>query len=130
MGICTLSQQRLGQQMSNETTENFWEAFSQPQEQQTSNIFYRLYYDDHGNPLFYSMEDLPGNYIEIDAKTYAEAPSRVRIIKGKLVKNVAPASTKLVPGDQGVACDPRDICVVVDESTPHVKWSLNTYEQN
>jgi len=116
--------------MTNETTENFWAAFAQTPEIKPLKIFYRLYYDDHGNPLFYSMEDLPGNYIEIDAETYAESPSRVRVINGQLVKNIAPASTKLVPSEQGVTCDPRDICVIVNESAPHTKWSLNTYEQN
>jgi hypothetical protein len=116
--------------MSNETTDNFWAGFFQEPEIKPLKIFYRLYYDDHGNPLFYSMEDLPGNYIDIDAETYAESPSRVRVINGQLIKNVLPASAKLIPSTQGTPCDPRDVCVVISESQTHVKWSLNTYEQN
>jgi hypothetical protein len=116
--------------MSNETTDNFWAAFAETPDIKPLKIFYRLYYDDHGNPLFYSMEDLPGNYIDIDAKTYAESASRVRVVNGQILKNVAPASTKLVPSDLGMACDPRDICVIVNEAQPNTKWNLNTYEPN
>jgi hypothetical protein len=116
--------------MTNETTDNFWVAFAASPDIKPLKIFYRLYYDDHGNPLFYSMEDLPGNYIDIDAKTYAESASRVRVINGQILKNVAPTSTKLIPGNQGISCDSRDICVIVDETQPNTKWNLNTYEQN
>jgi hypothetical protein len=116
--------------MTNETTDNFWAAFAETPNIKPLKIFYRLYYNDHGYPLFYSMEDLPGNYIDIDAKTYAESASQVRVINGQILKNVAPASTKLVPSSHGIACDPRDVCVVVNEAQSNTKWNLNTYEQN
>ena len=28
-------------------------------------VYYRLYYSDEGEPLFYSHDDLPGKYIDI-----------------------------------------------------------------
>ena len=49
----------------NETTENFWAAWVLPQEPPKP-AFYRLYHNEQGYLLFYSMEDVPGNYIEID----------------------------------------------------------------
>ena len=112
------------------TTDNFWAAWAQVPDVKPLKIFYRLYYDDNGNPLFYSMEDLPGNYIDIDATTYAESPSQVKVINNELVRVTTQANIKLAPSAVGVACDPRDVCVVVSESQPHIKWSVHTYESN
>ena len=85
---------------------------------------YRLYYNELGCPLFYSMEDLPGNYIEIDRETYQNTPPHIRVVNGKLIILETSVVHKLKPGDSGVPCDPRDICVVVDATQPHTKWSL------
>ena len=48
-------------------------------------IFYRLYYQDDGTLLYYSMEDLPGKYIDIDLATYQQYRSNVRVVDGKLL---------------------------------------------
>ena len=87
-------------------------------------VFYRLYYNEQGYPLFYSMEDAPGNYIEIDKETYRSASSYVRVVNGKLITIDISQVSKLKPGDTGTACDPRNVSVVVDETQPHIKWSL------
>jgi len=112
--------------MSEMTPEEFWAILHAPVE--VSPIFYRLYYNDDGTPLCYSMEDLPGNYIEIDVDTYHRGSSHVRVINGRL-KEIKPASLikKLTPSEHGVSCDPRDICIVTDNQ-PNVKWSLKTNE--
>ena len=104
--------------------DDFWAEVARLTQPQTKvEIFYRLYYDDEGHPLFYSMEDLPGNYIEIDQATYAVSSSDVRVIDGKLQKiNKIKSISKLRPSDQGTPCDPRDICIVVSTDQPHVLW--------
>jgi hypothetical protein len=102
--------------------EEFWAALA-PQPAPPPPI-YRLYHDELGNPLFYSMEDVPGNYIDIDHETYATSPAHVRVVDGKLIILKTSVVHKLKPGETGVACDHQDICVVVDESHPHTKWSL------
>lgn len=114
----------------NETTENFWKAFAEWDPPPPKPIFYRLYYDNQGLPLFYSMEDVPGNYIELDRETYAASPSNVRVVNNKLVYIKQQISKKLTPGEVGTCCDPRDICVVVDQTKTHVKWSIKTNETN
>ena len=112
--------------MSEMTPEEFWAILHAPVE--VKPIFYRLYYNDDGTPVCYSMEDLPGNYIEIDAETYHRTPANVRIVNGKLKEiKLAGLVKKLVPGDCGTACDPRDICIVTD-SQSNTKWSIKTYE--
>jgi hypothetical protein len=112
------------------TEEDFWkilQAIPEPKQ-----VFYRLYYNDDGSPIIYSMEHLPGNYIEVDQSTYVLAPFNVRVINGKLVY-IKPVITvkKLQPNNlNGTACDPRDICVIVDTTQPHVKWTIANNEIN
>jgi hypothetical protein len=109
--------------------EEFWsilQAIPEPKQ-----IFYRLYYNDAGSPIIYSMEDLPGNYIDVDQSTYVLTPFNVKVIDGKLVY-IKPVVTvkKLQPSITGTACDPQDVCIVVDTDQPHVKWTTVSNELN
>ena len=114
-----------------ETTENFWAAWGLPQESPKP-AFYRLYYDDQGYLLFYSMENVPGNYIEIDQVTFAAGSPRVQVVNGQLRHIKTDGVSKLIPADQGQLCDPRDVCVVVDTNLPTgIFWQHKlTHENN
>jgi len=113
-----------------ENTENFlefWRSFQWPDIQLVS---YRLYHDDQGRPIIYTMEDLPGTYILVDQATYIHGSFGVKVVDGKLV-TTKPAITakKLQPSqNQGTPCDPRDVCIVVDHSVKHQKWHITTNE--
>lgn len=110
----------------NETTENFWSVWNTFEWPEPKPIFFRLYHNEDGSPRIYSMEDLPGEYIEVDAETYAIASFNVRVVEQKLI-HIRPRISvqKLQPHpDTGVACDLRDVCVIVSKQDPHTKWSI------
>jgi len=112
------------------TPEEFWSVLHNIPT--APEVFYRLYYDDDGAPIMYSMEDRPGNYIDVDPQTYAIAPFNVRVVDNKLTY-IRPkiAIKKLHPAiADGVACDPRDVCVVVDSEQLHTKWTIVNNEIN
>jgi hypothetical protein len=92
--------------------------------------FFRLYHDADGFPLFYSMEDRPGTYIEITPEEYHRNNSNVRVRDGRLVEVTWATTTKLVPGNSGSPCHPDNVAVIVAENQPHTRWSKKTYESN
>ena len=108
-------------------TDEFWSILHAMPEPEP--VFYRLYHQD-SVPLFYSMEDLPGTYIEIDAETFSKSPMHVRVRDGRLVESIWRTTVKLVPGDTGTACYPDNVAIVVAETEPHQRWSKQTYETN
>lgn len=116
--------------MSNQPlTENeFWAIMASIPEPQP--VFYRLYYNDQGLPLFYSMEDLPGNYIELTLEQYRLSDSNVRVRQGKLVAVTWTTSECLERTDTGTPCHPDNIAIVVRPEQPHQCWSKRTYEQS
>jgi hypothetical protein len=124
MGLGTLLSKGLAM-----TPEEFWKILHAVPEEIPP--LRRLYYNNLGEPLLYATENLPGNYIDIDPETFARASSRVRVRNGQIVSTATHRVTrKLVPAEHGVACDPRDVCVVVEPKQTHTKWNVKTYEQN
>jgi hypothetical protein len=124
MGAGALSCQGVATVSNLATTQNFLDVMEHFPWPEPKPISYRLYHDDQGQPLFYSMEDLPGTYIEVDQSIYVTSPGNVKVADGKLI--VIPPGisvTKLRPdATQGIVCDKRDICVVVDSDVPHQRW--------
>jgi len=107
--------------------DEFWSILHAMPEPQP--VFFRLYHQD-GVPLFYSMEDQPGTYIEIDAETFSRSPMHVRVRDGRLVESIWRTTAKLVPSAQGTPCHPDDVTIVVPDTAPHQRWSKQTYETN
>ena len=109
------------------TPEEFWHIWQTPSPPQ--DVFYRLYYGTHGEPLFYTMEDLPGNYIEIDQPTFSASPRNVRVKDNKLEYIAQVLVSKLVVSTEGTTCHAHDVCVISNKE-PFNKWSLVTHESN
>ena len=110
------------------TPDEFWNILQAVPK--THPVNYRLYHDSDGKPLFYSMDDLPGTYIEIDPVTFARSPMHVCVRDGKLIQHVWKTTSKLVPADSGSPCDLCNVAVIVSEHKPHQKWNKKTYETN
>jgi len=118
--------------LTNETTENFLQVMASFKWPDPVAVSYRLYYNDNGTPKCYTMEDLPGKYIEIDRETYILHRWNVQVVDEKLII-IEPVQTvqKLQANtDTGTPCYPADVCVVVDSALPHTKWKLTTNETN
>jgi hypothetical protein len=107
--------------------EEFWAILHAMPEPQP--VFWRLYYNQLGEPITYSMEDMPGTYIDVDPGTYARAPWNVRVQAGRLIE-AKPSVRRLAPGDSGTPCHPDNVAIVVAQTEPHQRWSMKTYEQN
>jgi hypothetical protein len=111
------------------TEEEFWSILHSTPTPKP--LFYKLYYNADGSPIIYSMEELPDNYIEVDQPTYVLAPFNVRVVNGKLtyIKPVVTVN-KLQPSTIGTACDPGDVCIVVNKDQPHTNWTIVNNEIN
>jgi hypothetical protein len=108
------------------TPEEFWSILHDVPKSKP--IFYRLYYDTDGVPLFYSMEDLPGTYIEIDQDTYTSSPTNVQVKNGQLIALTWHVAHKLTLSDSGTQCHSQDVSIVTADQGQH--WKKKTYESN
>lgn len=111
--------------MTNPTTENFIKAWSEFVWPEPAKPNFRLYHNDDGSPKCYSMDELPDKYVEVDAETFALRPWNVRVVNGKLIY-IQPSVVvqKLKPNTAvGISCDPRDVCIIVTQQHPHIKWN-------
>lgn len=88
-------------------------------------IQYRLYYNEDGMPIVYTMEDLPGQWIEIDRETYVAGLTNVRVIQGKIKKLKLYPTQKLVPSVLGTACHHTNVAVV--DPNGKKTWSKQIY---
>ena len=91
-------------------------------------VEFRLYYDDNGKVICYTCEKIEGNYIVVDANTYAEGRPDLRVVDGKITKaSEYIVMSKLVRSTTGVNCEPTDICVITD-SDPSTQWEVEINE--
>jgi hypothetical protein len=74
------------------------------------------------------MEDLPGNYIEIDAETFQRGPLNVLVRNNRIVYLDGTLPEKIVPSDAGVMCHHNDVSIVVQ--TNGTNWQKKVYVPN
>jgi hypothetical protein len=103
------------------TEEEFLEFWKNIQWPEPKPVYYRLYYNDVGEPLFYSHEDLPGKYIEVTPEQFALQDWLVKIVDGKIVRQRTVGMSKLVPATSGTLCHTNDVTIVVAQQ-PGQYW--------
>lgn len=88
---------------------------------------YRLYYNkETGEPLFYSMEDLDGDYLTVTREQHSEGRYDILVLNGKIVRqNDAVSWTKLAPSETGTRCRADNVMIVDNNSD--IKWASKTY---
>lgn len=98
--------------------------------QEPSVLEFRVYYSKNGNILFYTTENLEGDYLVIDKQTYIEARYDLCVVNKKLVKKVKGITIrKYKPDPKGISCHKEDISVLVKGNFKHKqKWKLHTDE--
>lgn len=113
-----------------ETTENFWKVWNSFQWPEPQPVSYRCYYADDGSPVVYTMEDRPGNYVEISKELYLLSPFNAKVVDGHLkVFEIKKTVKKLKPhAFKGTPCDVKDICIVVEPAHPHILWTTKENE--
>jgi len=89
-------------------------------------VFFRLYYDDNGEVITYSMENLDGKFIEITSDEFALGSREVYVKDGVIHNKILTVSGKLVPSNKGVGTHPEDITLVDNNSK--TKWKYKEYE--
>lgn len=97
-----------------------------------ANKNYRLYYNPDGTPKFYTMEDLPGDYISVDHPTFESGRYDIVVRGGKIHRLGDTGVSRYVqvvrPTTASVATDPSDITLVTTQDHPHIFWDYRSEE--
>lgn len=87
-------------------------------------VEFRLYHDN-GKFRCYSCEVLDGEYIVIDAETYAAGNPFVKVVNGAIEPLTSESNfRKLTKSKTGIKCPVEDISIVADKS---YKGKTNKY---
>lgn len=85
---------------------------------------FRLYYDSLGKVICYTCEKLEGDYIVVDATTYAESRPDLMVIDGEIIRtNKVFVISKLVPHTEGTSCHKEDLSILA-EGNDTQKWEV------
>tara|TARA_R110000868_G_scaffold194083_1_gene439400 strand:+ start:100 stop:453 length:354 start_codon:yes stop_codon:yes gene_type:complete len=91
----------------------------------------RLYYDENGDVITYTMEDLPGNYIVVDRLFFDQVRTDIKVINGNIIKITRTGSWKLQPSiEKSTPICPTDVSIVVNDTYSNpAYWNTVTTHQ-
>jgi hypothetical protein len=86
---------------------------------------FRLYYDDKGYVVTYTCEKPEGNYIVVDALTFAEARPDIRVVNNSIVRNTSGSVvSRLHRSTIGTLCEAEDVSIITEADGQY--WKLET----
>lgn len=98
-----------------------------PVQEATKPVF-KLYYDENGNVITYTMDELHGEYIVITPEQFAEARSDVIVKNGEIVYTHKQTHIfKLEKSTGGTKCSKYDVSII-EESPDAIQWGQVIYE--
>ena len=109
--------------------DSFWQAVTEFAHIENV-VEHRLYYNDQGLPLYYSCEQLPGNYITVSAEVYAQGRYDCCIVNGTIKYPAVVKYAKLIPSTKGTACYAKDVSIISPTDTDAQYWKLKNYEKD
>ena len=90
---------------------------------------YRLYHNSDGTPRFYTMEDLPGDYVAVDHETFERGRYDIMVKNSKIIALTDSGIFRYVASnvktENGVCSDSSDITILVvdnEQHTQHIFW--------
>ena len=97
--------------------EHLQKVLRDQQERPKKELEFRVYYDDAGNVVTYSTEDLPGKYIVITREQYNMARHDAKIKDGKLIYvHLLSSVIKIAKTENGNwRVNKNDLSVIADE---------------
>jgi hypothetical protein len=90
---------------------------------------YRLYYNDDGIPLFYSMEELEGKFIFVELPVFESSRYDIKIVDGKirsLNDTVSKYHLVSVKTKTTVMCDQDDISILNIKKKSYKLWDYKS----
>ena len=96
----------------------------------TAPVEFRVYYDDTGKVLYYTCDNLEGNYLVVDKDTFSECRMDMKVVDGKLIR-VTPGIIiqKYKQKEDGILTASEDISILVNKDFKNKQsWSMTYYE--
>lgn len=79
---------------------------------------FKIYYDDTGTPTMYTREEHTGDFIEVDAETFALCRFDIKIVNGEIVQpDNSRKFHKMEESDIGTEVLKEDISIIAPEKT-------------
>lgn len=113
-----------------ETTDNFWQVWNSFKWPDPKPVSYRLYYKSDGSADVYTMEDLPGDFVEVTKEIYLAAPHNAKVEDGilKIIPVSRKVSSLVCNQPSGTRCHLQDVCIVVTGDQPGTNWDSKEHE--